>query len=142
MCVIVSTERTHIGRFDIVMHSVRGHDGNEHPYSFIRMRPGVCVLPLVTKNGASDDAEPQVITIFQYRIPIDEWEYELPAGIIGDNERPEHAAIRELREETGYVTDEGRLTPLGAFYPSVRSIRPQAPATRRRSCSQRNAHAR
>ncbi len=40
---------------------------------------------------------------FIYGIPIDEITYEVPAGFIDVGETPKDAAIRELREEPGYI---------------------------------------
>ncbi len=37
----------------------------------------------------------------QYRYPLDDVLYELPAGLIDAGETPECAAIREMKEETG-----------------------------------------
>jgi ADP-ribose pyrophosphatase len=39
----------------------------------------------------------------QYRPPVDRVCIEIPAGLIDDNESPENAAIRELKEETGFA---------------------------------------
>ncbi|KAF3919839.1 hypothetical protein ABW20_dc0110443 [Dactylellina cionopaga] len=39
----------------------------------------------------------------QYRPPIDKICIEIPAGLIDAGETPEQCAIRELKEETGYV---------------------------------------
>ena len=39
---------------------------------------------------------------------------EVPAGYIDANETPEEAALRELKEETGYVPEE--LIPLASYY--------------------------
>jgi ADP-ribose pyrophosphatase len=44
----------------------------------------------------------QIILVKQYRYPIDESLYELPAGTIEVGEKPEVCAARELIEETGY----------------------------------------
>ena len=55
----------------------------------------------------------RIVLIRQYRYPLGDWIYELPAGLIDAGENAEQAAIRELREETGY-----RLEPVkgdGAF---------------------------
>ncbi len=39
----------------------------------------------------------------QYRPPVNSVTIEVPAGLIDANETPEECAVRELREETGYV---------------------------------------
>src|SRR6185436_5929453 len=41
--------------------------------------------------------------IKQYRHPIEEVLWELPGGFTEKDELPANAAIRELKEETGYV---------------------------------------
>jgi len=45
------------------------------------------------------------VIIEQYRPPVGKFIVELPAGLIDDGETPETAAIRELREETGYEAE-------------------------------------
>jgi len=45
------------------------------------------------------------VIIEQYRPPVGKFVVELPAGLIDDGETPEEAAIRELREETGYEAE-------------------------------------
>jgi ADP-ribose pyrophosphatase len=40
--------------------------------------------------------------IVQYRPPVEAFCVEFPAGLIDEGESPEEAAVRELREETGY----------------------------------------
>jgi 8-oxo-dGTP pyrophosphatase MutT (NUDIX family) len=44
-----------------------------------------------------------LILVSQYRPPVDSVVIEFPAGLIDAGEDPEQAAIRELKEETGYV---------------------------------------
>jgi ADP-ribose pyrophosphatase len=49
--------------------------------------------------------EGDVLLVEQYRVPLGVNCLELPAGLVGDeteNEPVEHAAARELEEETGY----------------------------------------
>ncbi len=50
------------------------------------------------------------ILVKQYRPPIDAYVLEFPAGLVDPQEEPETAAVRELREETGYV---GTITWIG-----------------------------
>ncbi|KAL2868199.1 MutT/nudix family protein [Aspergillus lucknowensis] len=46
---------------------------------------------------------PELLLQKQYRPPIDKVVIEVPAGLIDPNETVEECAVRELREETGYV---------------------------------------
>ena len=39
----------------------------------------------------------------QFRPPIDKLVIEVPAGLVDEGETVEESAVRELREETGYV---------------------------------------
>lgn len=39
----------------------------------------------------------------QWRAPVDKMVIEVPAGLIDEGESAEEAAVRELREETGYI---------------------------------------
>ena len=47
-----------------------------------------------------EDSE-KIVMIRQYRYPIGDYIYELPAGLIDAGETPEEAAVREMKEETG-----------------------------------------
>lgn len=67
----------------------------------------VIIVPVTTDNKSIVIVQPRVFT-------KDGIGVEIPAGYIDDNETPEEAAIRELREETGYVAEE--LIPLISFY--------------------------
>lgn len=76
-------------------------------------------------------AQREVILVEQYRHGSDSIELEIPAGLIEPGEAPINAAMRELKEETGYVSNEecialGRSAPNPAFlnnyWPSFRVV--------------------
>lgn len=46
---------------------------------------------------------PEILLQKQFRPPIDKVSIEVPAGLIDEGETPEQCAVRELKEETGYV---------------------------------------
>ena len=47
--------------------------------------------------------EQKVVVVRQYRFGVGKTTVEIPAGIMNAGETPEQAAIRELKEETGYT---------------------------------------
>jgi ADP-ribose pyrophosphatase len=70
---------------------------------------GVVVMIPLTDDG-------NIVLVRQYRKAIEEELLELPAGTMEPDEVPEHAAQRELREETGYAARV--LAHLGDVYSS------------------------
>ncbi|HBV84337.1 MAG: NUDIX hydrolase [Lachnospiraceae bacterium] len=56
---------------------------------------GVVIYPIL-----KEDPE-KIVLIRQYRYPLGDYLYELPAGLIDAGETPDMAAIREMKEETG-----------------------------------------
>ncbi|CAI4227367.1 unnamed protein product [Auanema sp. JU1783] len=59
---------------------------------------GVDIIAFLIK-----DNKKFIILVKQYRIPMKGWSLEFPAGLIDKGETVEECAIRELKEETGYV---------------------------------------
>ncbi|EME45853.1 hypothetical protein DOTSEDRAFT_71522 [Dothistroma septosporum NZE10] len=62
----------------------------------------VAIAPIIRHPSRA----PSTLVILQYRPPVDAICVEFPAGLIDAGETPEQAAVRELKEETGY---EGKV---------------------------------
>lgn len=107
--IIKNSQTTSIGRFDVVYDTIE-KDGKESPYSYVKMKRGVGVFAM---TGDS------VILLRQYRYIWDDSFWEIPAGMVEDDEDPKVAAVRELEEETGYKALS--IKYLGKCYPSIGS---------------------
>lgn len=73
----------------------------------VAVHPGGAVIVPVLNNG-------KIIFVKQYRYPHNEVILELPAGKLDKGEEPLHCAIRELKEETGYTSNN--IIKLGKIY--------------------------
>ncbi len=95
--------------FDVLRHEMLDRDGRpmRDAFTFV-CRDWVSVVP-VTEDGS-------LVFVRQYRHGIDAPTLEVPGGIIDEGQDPAGAAIRELREETGY--GEGRMISLGTSHPN------------------------
>ena len=89
------------------MDNVLRPDGEPGTYSTVRIKPGVCVIPV------ADDGTCYLTKEFHYAVGRDT--IEGISGGIEEGETPEVAAARELEEEVGIVA--GRLLPLGVVDP-------------------------
>ena len=74
----------------------------------VRHSGGVVILALKENDT--------VLMVKQFRYPIKEIMFELPAGKLEAGEDPFEAAKRELEEETGYSCQ--RLVPVTNIYPT------------------------
>ncbi len=52
--------------------------------------------------AVTEEETPRLVVIREYRYPIGDYIYALPAGLIDDRESAGEAAAREMLEETGY----------------------------------------
>ena len=71
--------------------------------------PGAVGILAVTEDN-------QIILVKQYRKPMDQVLYEIPAGKLEPDEKPELCANRELKEETGYTATN--MVQITKFYTS------------------------
>lgn len=74
-------------------------------------RTGAKLRALVLEGGdwvnvAALTSEGKIIVVRQFRFGVRKTTTEIPAGLVEPGEAPLEAAKRELREETGYTSDE------------------------------------
>ena len=81
--------------------------GAEHPAD---------AVAVIAKTHGPD---PEVLVIKQFRPPLGAYCLEIPAGLIDPGESPEMAALRELKEETGYVATLQSISPLTFNDPGI-----------------------
>lgn len=63
--------------------------------------------------------DPRVLLVKQFRPPINAVAVELPAGLIDAGETPAEAALRELKEETGFVGTVTRVSTPHCMSPGM-----------------------
>jgi ADP-ribose pyrophosphatase len=59
----------------------------------------------------------KILLVKQYRYPVKQFTYEIPAGKLGFGEDPGDCVRRELEEETGFVA--GKIRKLVSFWPTA-----------------------
>ena len=76
------------------VHDVQLPDGNIAKRELLQHLGAVAMIVV--------DADRQVLLVRQYRIGAGMAMWEIPAGMLEENEDPVESAVRELQEETGY----------------------------------------
>ena len=106
----VSTKTIFDGKvIHLHLDDIRLPDGNVGFREYCTHNGAVCVIPLTSDN--------EVICVRQYRYAIRKPLLEIPAGKLDTkDENPDEAVRRELREETGAISDN--ITFLGLYYGS------------------------
>eukprot|EP01104_Vermistella_antarctica_P000655 TRINITY_DN107_c0_g2_i1.p1 TRINITY_DN107_c0_g2~~TRINITY_DN107_c0_g2_i1.p1 ORF type:complete len:325 (+),score=28.10 TRINITY_DN107_c0_g2_i1:406-1380(+) len=59
------------------------------------------------------------LLVRQFRPPLGAYTVEFPAGLVDDNEPPRDSALRELKEETGYVGTVQSVSPVVCADPGM-----------------------
>jgi ADP-ribose pyrophosphatase len=94
--------------FDLEKHEIKLPDNNIVNYDIINHKDAVGILPIDNDNN--------VWFVRQFRVAINDYLLELPAGLVDEKESLTDAANRELQEEIGMCSNE--LIYLGKMYSS------------------------
>lgn len=96
----------------VVEDKVIKPDGKEGVYAYIKLRPTVGIVAL--------DKNSSIYLCKQFRYIFKDESWEIPRGFIEDNELPEMAARRELKEEAGL--EAGKVISMGSLRLSIGTI--------------------
>ena len=83
-------------KYTVTVKRFRTEDGLEH--EFTTWHEGLQYAGVIALTS-----DKRVITVHQFRAGPERWMYEITGGAIEDGESVEAGALRELREESGYV---------------------------------------
>ena len=88
--------------------AVSPRTGEAHDFHILESPPWVNILPLTEED--------KVVLVRQQRHGIREATLELPGGLVEAGDTPREAALREMREESGY--EPGTVSHLGSIHPN------------------------
>ncbi len=95
--------------WDVATRTTKQKD-NKHNSS---KADAVVIIPLL-RYSSTDHHNIDTLLVHQYRPPVGQVTIEFPAGLIDKDETVEQAALRELREETGYVGEACKIAPVSS----------------------------
>lgn len=97
-------------------------NGSVHDFEIATSPEGVAVVAL-TPGG-------ELVMVEQFRHGVRRATLEVPSGVMDDGEEPVRAALRELREETGFQGDGAELLGTLSLNPSWQTTRVHVVAVR------------
>jgi 8-oxo-dGTP pyrophosphatase MutT (NUDIX family) len=85
--------------------------GETHTFSVLDTKDWAIVIPVLSFPEGN-----KFVMVWQWRHGSKNLSLEFPGGVFEAGENPGEAALRELKEETGYIP--GKLVKLGEFSPN------------------------
>src|SRR6202790_2560219 len=105
----ISSKSLHRGRIiEVSTEVLRYSDGREHELELVRHPGAAAVVGVDSSNCAC--------FVRQYRLGIEDFLWEIPAGKLYQGDAPFDCAVRELAEETGVTARS--WTPMGRYFPA------------------------
>jgi len=95
---LLSSTPIHAGRLINLRVDEIENENGVIGYREVAVHPGGAAVVAVKDDG-------KILMVTQFRYPIQETIYELPAGKLDKSEDPAVCAARELEEETGFTSD-------------------------------------
>ncbi|HVD78197.1 MAG TPA: NUDIX hydrolase [Vicinamibacteria bacterium] len=106
---VLSHRRVYDGKIlSLELDEIQEEGGTKALREVVRHRGSVAAIPI--------DDEGRLVLVRQYRHPVGQALWEVPAGVLEKGESPEQAIRRELEEEVGRRA--GRVEHLVTFHPT------------------------
>jgi ADP-ribose pyrophosphatase len=104
---IDSIKHIHSNDFIQLYEDIINIRGRKKVYTRIKRKNYSTIVPFISND--------QILVIKSYRHLVDSIQIEVPSGYIETGEDPQEAALRELKEETGYGAKE--IIKIGTYTP-------------------------
>ncbi|MDQ4073498.1 MAG: NUDIX hydrolase, partial [Thermoproteota archaeon] len=102
---IISTKKAYSSFFIDLYEDTLDIDGKNKIYIRGIRKDYSTIVPFMSND--------EILAIKSYRYLVDSFQIEVPSGYIDEGESAQQAALRELKEETGYSAR--KLIPIGTY---------------------------
>ena len=91
--------RTRTGKKFNYYFASRNDENSIEAVTGVNKTNGIAIYAIRKENPG------EIVMIRQFRYPINDYMYEIPAGLIDPGEAPAQSAVREMKEETGLTME-------------------------------------